>query len=625
VRLDRFLRNRIIGLSRRATEPMRHWRAQRAPAQLELHQVRRRLELLLGGMYGRPMHIGASRAAISGDKRPEHDVVLPAVLDAPDGVEAAAARYRLLAIEQAERVVRGTKAMALPEDRMERDLFALAEGALVDRTIAGRAPGLASVLAATHARELAARPSLRGLSAAEREVELVARTLLDDEHRDVLADAPEMPTPADSLNWARAEAARIRGASHGSARYRGLRSLKAWQIGSAEYRPEAFPPMPSSSIGDIRTPSAASPSPHGNRAAESDEGTEGGSGASPDDNASTTSPSPAATSEQQRFEHVDSGGDGSSPAQARADEPRAPTSGTSYPEWNEYAGRYEPDAATVHDEPATEGDEHWASDVLDVHAAIVRQVRARFSQLRAHRERFRAQQSGDELDLEACVAALVDLRMRRVPSDRLYLYTKPARRTLAIALLVDMSGSTSSRVSDDRTVPDTVLDVERMTVLLASEALDALGDPYAVFAFSGRGAHDVRMRTVKHFIGGDRGTMHRRIAGLAPMGNTRLGAALRHAAAALNAQPAERRLLLLLSDGKPNDVHGYQGVYAIEDSRRALAEARAAGVHPFCLTVDREETEYLPHLFGTSGYRLMRAPEQLPEALLRVVEQLLPR
>jgi nitric oxide reductase NorD protein len=130
---------------------------------------------------------------------------------------------------------------------------------------------------------------------------------------------------------------------------------------------------------------------------------------------------------------------------------------------------------------------------------------------------------------------------------------------------------------------------------------------------------------VKHFIGGDRSAVHRRIAGLAPMGNTRLGAALRHAAAALNTQPAERRLLLLLSDGKPNDVHGYQGVYAIEDSRRALAEARAAGVHPFCLTVDREETEYLPHLFGTSGYRLMRAPEQLPEALLRMVEQLLPR
>jgi nitric oxide reductase NorD protein len=109
------------------------------------------------------------------------------------------------------------------------------------------------------------------------------------------------------------------------------------------------------------------------------------------------------------------------------------------------------------------------------------------------------------------------------------------------------------------------------------------------------------------------------------MDNTRLGAAVRHATAVLNAQPAQQRLLLIVSDGKPNDVYGYQGEYAVEDSRRALADARASGVHAFCLTVDREETEYLPHLFGAAGYRILRAPEQLPSALLQVVEQLLPR
>jgi nitric oxide reductase NorD protein len=39
----------------------------------------------------------------------------------------------------------------------------------------------------------------------------------------------------------------------------------------------------------------------------------------------------------------------------------------------------------------------------------------------------------------------------------------------------------------------------------------------------------------------------------------------------------------------------------------------------FCLTVEQDEREYLPHLFGATGYRVLSRPEQLPEALLGVV------
>ena len=187
-------------------------------------------------------------------------------------------------------------------------------------------------------------------------------------------------------------------------------------------------------------------------------------------------------------------------------------------------------------------------------------------------------------------------------------------------LLVDVSGSTKAPVADGRSV----LDVERMTLLLASEALDELGDPHAVLAFSGSGRHDVQVDTVKSFADHDPAAVRRRVSALVASRNTRLGAALRHATALLNAQRAERRLLLLLSDGQPNDVGGYQGPYAVGDSRRAVLEARACGVHPFCLTVDREEHEYLPQLFGPSGYRILREPKQLPAALLQVVTQLLP-
>jgi len=160
-------------------------------------------------------------------------------------------------------------------------------------------------------------------------------------------------------------------------------------------------------------------------------------------------------------------------------------------------------------------------------------------------------------------------------------------------------------------------------VLLAGEALDALGDPYAVLTFSSRGAHAVQMHVVKGFAERHDAAVRRRVSAMRPAGNTRLGAAVRHTSALLARQPAGHRLLLLLSDGRPNDMDGYQGRYAVEDARQAVHEARALGVFPYCLTVDREESEYLPHIFGAAGHTVLRRPDQLPLALVGAVRQLL--
>jgi nitric oxide reductase NorD protein len=135
---------------------------------------------------------------------------------------------------------------------------------------------------------------------------------------------------------------------------------------------------------------------------------------------------------------------------------------------------------------------------------------------------------------------------------------------------------------------------------------------------------DVRVTTIKDFAERNGAPIHRRIAAMAPDGNTRLGAAVRHATAQLARQPAGHRMLLILSDGKPNDTDRYYHTYAIEDSRQAILEARANGVFPFCLTVDRDEPEeYLSHIFGRTGHTILRHPDQLPLALLRGVRQLL--
>jgi nitric oxide reductase NorD protein len=295
-----------------------------------------------------------------------------------------------------------------------------------------------------------------------------------------------------------------------------------------------------------------------------------------------------------------------------------PTGGVSYPEWDYTVGAYRQRVVTVRQERAPETDSAWADRVLAEHAPLVRKIRERFERLRARRSRLTGQRDGEELDLAACVRALVDMKTGHSADDRLYIDVRPARRALAIALLVDISGSTDTPVNPLQQV----IDVEKEAVLLASAALDALGDRYLVLTFSGNGADDVRLGTVKDFDEPNGDAVRRRIAAMTPRGNTRLGAAVRHATALLAREAAGHRLLLIVSDGRPNDVEWYGEEYGVEDTRQAINEARASGVFPFCLTVDREGAEYLPRIFGAAGHTILRHPDQLPVALVAAVRGL---
>jgi nitric oxide reductase NorD protein len=188
-----------------------------------------------------------------------------------------------------------------------------------------------------------------------------------------------------------------------------------------------------------------------------------------------------------------------------------------------------------------------------------------------------------------------------------------------VALLVDVSASTDGWVSGERRI----VDVEKEALLVVCEALDALGDPYGIFAFSGEGADAVSVICVKEFEERNGTVVRRRIAALESDRYTRIGAALRHVTAAICRQPARRRLLLVLSDGKPNDVDVYEGRYGVEDARQAIAEARRQGVNVFCLTVDREAPRYAGHLFGPAGFAVLRRADQLPVVLIEALRQLI--
>lgn len=185
-------------------------------------------------------------------------------------------------------------------------------------------------------------------------------------------------------------------------------------------------------------------------------------------------------------------------------------------------------------------------------------------------------------------------------------------------LLVDVSGSTDGWVGADRRV----IDVEREALLLVCLALESMAEPYSVQSFSGEGPQAVSVRSIKRFDEPYGNPIARRIAALEPEHYTRAGAALRHASSLLMAQRATHRLLLLLSDGKPNDVDVYEGRYGIEDTRQAVAEARLQGVFPFCLTVDRQAGSYMPAIFGPGQYGLLPRPELLPMVLLEWMKRL---
>lgn len=140
------------------------------------------------------------------------------------------------------------------------------------------------------------------------------------------------------------------------------------------------------------------------------------------------------------------------------------------------------------------------------------------------------------------------------------------------------------------------------------------------FRFSG--LQQVRWQVLKDFDEGYGGEVRGRVLALSPGYYTRMGAAIRRASQVLGGQPQKRRLLLLLSDGKPNDLDRYEGRYGIEDTRQAVIEARSQGLVPFCITIDKEAADYLPYLFGADGFALVERAGQLPERLLQLYRRL---
>jgi nitric oxide reductase NorD protein len=289
-----------------------------------------------------------------------------------------------------------------------------------------------------------------------------------------------------------------------------------------------------------------------------------------------------------------------------------------YPEWDWQQAAYVEPGARVWLLEAPEGPQAWVDRTLARHGMLRDSIRRRFEMLRAEPERRRRQLDGDDIDLEALVSGHADFHAGLPREQAIYQSRRRARRDMAIMLLVDASGSTDAWIAAERRI----IDVEREALLVVSAALESMGEAWAVLSFSGEGPRAVGVRSLKAFGEPYGDVVARRIAALEPERYTRAGAAIRHATAQLMQARASHRLLLLLSDGKPNDADAYDGRYGVEDTRQAVGEARLQGIFPFCLTVDRQAADYLPAIFGAGQYGLLAQPERLPVLLLDWMKRL---
>lgn len=286
-----------------------------------------------------------------------------------------------------------------------------------------------------------------------------------------------------------------------------------------------------------------------------------------------------------------------------------------YPEWHHRKRTWLPSHCAVYTSVAPQIDSAWQPDAET--RRRIRRVRRQFEALRPRRELLRAQMDGDDLDLDAVVRDRTERAAGGFGSDKLYTAWLDRARDLSVAVLVDVSLSTDAWIEDRR-----VLDVEKEALLVLAHGIEACGDDQAIFTFTSRRRHRVEVTTVKDFDEPISSTIEGRIAGLKPGLYTRMGAAVRHVAERLAERPNRHRLLLMLTDGKPNDTDYYEGRYAVEDTRMAVREARRRGLSVFGVTVDAEARQYFPVIFGRSGYTIIARPRGLATALPAIYRHL---
>jgi len=273
-----------------------------------------------------------------------------------------------------------------------------------------------------------------------------------------------------------------------------------------------------------------------------------------------------------------------------------------YDEWDYRRQTFRKNWCCLRELPAHPIYDDFYANTLDKHVHLIADIRKHFEALRGEDKILKAEPSGDNIDIDALITARADMKTGVEMSDRLFTRKQKVERDLAVIFMVDVSGSTKGWINE----------AEKESLILLSEALEVLGDRYAIYGFSGMTRNRCEVYNIKQFSEPYNREVRARISGLRPQDYTRMGVTIRHLTAILNRVDARTRVLITLSDGKPDDYDGYRGEYGIEDTRQALLEARHMGIHPFCITIDTEASDYLPHMYGQASFVLVDEVRKLP-------------
>ena len=291
-----------------------------------------------------------------------------------------------------------------------------------------------------------------------------------------------------------------------------------------------------------------------------------------------------------------------------------------YDEWDYIIGMDRPAWCTLLEKAAPAGDPRTIDEVLRRNEETLNRLTSLIKAVQIQRpQRLKKQLEGDRLDIDASIAATVDLRSGRAPDPRVHQRLGRNSRDLAVLLLLDLSQSTNDWVPNAGT---TVLNLAREATALVAHAMDKLGDDFAIHGFDSNGRHDVEYYRFKDFETPYGDQAKARLAGMKGQLSTRMGTALRHAGHFLHSRRVAHKLILLLTDGEPHDIDVHDKQYLMFDCKRAVEDLRRLGIPTFCMTLDRGADEYVARIFGGRNYlvldQLKRLPEKLPSLYLRL-------
>ena len=553
-------------------------------------EVEQRLARFVQGLSGRPLALKAGAYPWTDTET----IFLPARIAHCDAAEDNRLLYKALAVQLWAQTRYGTFAADLESElarwpeRREDALAWLAhlEAARLEAQVARDLPGLGALLAQVRGAwpaEMA--DALAELQAAEATVELTLRWL-----ERIMAQGAVPPAPTFCARLEPGSAARVRAAriARDTATLKKALAVLKGAAGRKPAAPNAFAAQINGETGEMEV------------------SVDGEAVALPPD-AQAAAQSLVQDLGQVPPEALTPAGDGAwTPADGEMGAPELKSDRDAdfrYDEWDYHRNAYRRGWCHVYEMEVKPGDGSFVRETRQRYAPFIAQLKRKFEAVRGEDRILGRQPEGEEIDLDALVEAKNDRKCGAEPSPRLFSRRVRNERSLAAMFMVDMSGSTKGWVND----------AEREALVMLCEALEKLGDSYAIYGFSGWTRTRCDIYRIKSFADAYDDAVRARIDAIEAKDYTRMGVAIRHLTHLLTQQPARHKLLVTLSDGRPDDFGDeYRGNYGIEDTRRALQEARRQGIRSYCVTIDRHGQDYLKHMMGPASYTVLDDVKKLP-------------